>query len=180
VARTQAHTRAIITAFTEEIEKQTDRGAGIVAAAVLEDALTLTIEIRLLELSSDRRDRLFGRMGPLSNFSAKIELGFALGLFSNEGRKAFDMIRDVRNKFAHEVNISSFDDPRIAGLVKKGETEQSPKNLTPRESFIKMFMASIALMYLEQTADIRLKSLGETHQDLFIQAVLVAAKIQSN
>ena len=156
--RKRWHTSAQLREFTEELHKQTDRGAGIVAAAVLEDALETTIEQRLLELSADRREKLFGRLAPLSTFSAKIELGFALGLFSNEGRKALDMIRDVRNKFAHEMKIITFDDPGIEALIRKAKPARMSNNSTPRDSFLALFYQSLNLLYLEQSRDIRLKS----------------------
>jgi hypothetical protein len=97
------HSQEAVKTYAEELKKQTDRGAGIVAAAVVEEALEFTIKRRLIELSNTRADLLFGRMRPLSSFSAKTELGFALGLLSENLRHSLNMIRDVRNEFAHNM-----------------------------------------------------------------------------
>ena len=109
MAKKKAHTfRTDWRPFTVELEQQTPRGAAIVAAAVLEDLLALVIQRRLIELSSKRTEALFGKMAPLSTFSAKIEMGFALGLYGEDGRAYLDLIRDVRNKFAHKFDPLTF------------------------------------------------------------------------
>jgi len=66
MAAPRAHTDAEIKIFMEELKKQTDRGVGIVAAAVIEDALEFAIKRRLVVLSNTRAEELFGRMRPLS------------------------------------------------------------------------------------------------------------------
>src|SRR5664279_2548110 len=62
-------------AIVDELKKQTDRGAAILAAAVLDQMLETVIEKRLLIFDSKQRKALLGRMAPLSTFSAKIEIG---------------------------------------------------------------------------------------------------------
>lgn len=83
MARKKVHTPKQVTTFLEELKNQTDRGVGVIAATVIEEILELLIQERLLELSAERHDALFGRMRPLSTLSAKTELAFALGLISN-------------------------------------------------------------------------------------------------
>jgi hypothetical protein len=65
MAKRNVHTPEQIEAFRTELEKQTDRGAAIIAAAFMEDLLTIVIQRRLVELSSDRTEALFGGMKPL-------------------------------------------------------------------------------------------------------------------
>jgi hypothetical protein len=103
MTKKHTHSTEQITAFGNELNSQTDRGAGIVAAAVVEDALAQVIRNRLVEISNVRWEALFGRMRPLSSFSAKIELGMALGLYDDVLRRLLDMLRDVRNRFAHHM-----------------------------------------------------------------------------
>jgi hypothetical protein len=166
-----------------ELEKQTDRGVGIVAASVAESALTELIKRRLVMMSSTRADLLFGRMRPLSSFSAKIELGVALGLFDDRTRSVFNMLRDVRNAFAHEMAATSFDDLEIARLVQKGRTPSVPKESSPRETFTALFYAALGLLYGIAAVDIRIKPLSETHGDAFLgmaQALLAFAQKQAS
>src|SRR5687768_9142964 len=101
MAKKPLHTSEQITAFLEELKTQSDRGVAIVAASVLEEITKGLILARLIELSSDRRDTLFEKTGaPLSSFSAKIEMAFALGAITNEIRLGLHLIREIRNRFA--------------------------------------------------------------------------------
>src|SRR5882762_1358039 len=61
----------------------------VIAAAVLDDLLEILLTARFMELSGERHDGLFKKIGaPLSSFSSKIEICFALGVISNEARLA--------------------------------------------------------------------------------------------
>ena len=165
MAPKKVHTAAQITAFLEELEKQTDRGAALVAAAVLDEILEILITERLIEVSQVRHDALFGRGKPLDLFSAKIELGFQLGLYPNAARIQFEMIREVRNKFAHRIEPLKFDDPKIKEEITSRRTPHSPKNKPPREEFWQMFAALASILYSTMAADegVRIQSLAKTH-----------------
>lgn len=91
-----------MTALIEEIEGQTDRGAAIVGAAWVEEAMSVAIESFL---HSDKKawQRLFGGNGPLATLSAKIDLSRLLGLISETIRSDLHIIRDIRNEFAHQI-----------------------------------------------------------------------------
>jgi hypothetical protein len=92
--------------------------AAIIAAAILDDLLNQLLTARLLKLGSDRHDSLFERTNaPLSSFSAKIEMCFAVGVISNSARFAMHLIRDVRNEFAHRIEQITFDHPTVANMI---------------------------------------------------------------
>jgi hypothetical protein len=172
MAKKKPHAPEQISMFTAELEKQTDRGAAIIAAAVLEDLLAAVVQRRLIELSGKRTEALFGRMAPLSTFSAKIEMGFALGIYGDDGRIHLDTIRDVRNKFAHKFESLSFEHHDIAALLKK---RIKPKLFNPdnvRLSFMATFTIMAALLYAETAFDIRIKSVAEEHPDQFAELYL--------
>jgi hypothetical protein len=106
----------------DELESQTDRGAAIIGAALVESLLREALMSRLrVRTAGEKRTAkgLFGTMGPLSSFSAKIELGVLLGLYPEEVRGDLHRIRDVRNEFAHEHQPRDFGSPRIAELCGK-------------------------------------------------------------
>lgn len=103
--------------IVDELEQQTDRGAAIIGAALVESLLRQSLESRMrLRTSSEKRtaNRLFGTMGPLSSFSAKIDLGVLLGLYPEEVRADLHRIREVRNQFAHEQEPRDFGFPKIS------------------------------------------------------------------
>ena len=89
-------------ALVKEIESQSDRGAAIIGAAWVEEELQAAIESAM---TSDKlaADRLFRKSGPLSSFSAKIDLARLLGILSTRVATDLHIIRKVRNEFAHSV-----------------------------------------------------------------------------
>jgi hypothetical protein len=101
--------------LAEEIDKQRDRGAAILAASVLEDHLTEVIKTRL-ERNAKIEARMFKGYGPLASFAAKIDLGFLLGLYSLQVHKQLNYIRAIRNEFAHNLDPLSFRSQRIKDL----------------------------------------------------------------
>jgi DNA-binding MltR family transcriptional regulator len=103
--------------IVEELEQQTDRGAAIIGAALVESLLRQALESRMRvksPLEKRTAKRLFGTMGPLSSFSAKIDLGVLLGLYPEEVRGDLHRIREVRNQFAHEEEPRDFAYPIIS------------------------------------------------------------------
>jgi hypothetical protein len=58
--------------------------------------------------------RLFEDRGLLESFGAKITMGHALGLYGNQTRRNLDILREVRNLFAHDITQLSFATPEIA------------------------------------------------------------------
>lgn len=89
-------------ALIEEIEGQTDRGAAIVGAAWVEEAISAAIE-SFLQSDQKAWQRLFDGNGPLATLSAKIDLSRLLGLVSETIRSDLHIIRAIRNEFAHQI-----------------------------------------------------------------------------
>jgi hypothetical protein len=106
-------------ASVEELETQSDRGVAIMGGAFVEERIRQAILHRLRPLSKTMRDRLFNGDKPLSSFAAKIDLGFALGLYGPATRADLDRVRRVRNIFAHELAPCDFARADIKDLVEK-------------------------------------------------------------
>jgi hypothetical protein len=105
-----------------ELAEQTDRGAAIIGCAIVDDFLTDAIKKRLI-LTSALRGRLFNDAnGPLAHFSAKIDMGFALGLYHDVIRVDMHTIRRIRNCFAHSAPPLDFSDRKIAKLCSELRT----------------------------------------------------------
>ena len=96
----------------EELETASPRATAIVGAAFVEDHLQRLIHSRLVH---DKKvvEQMFGPSSALGTFSSKINLGFLMGLYSTDARRELDCIRSIRNDFAHELHINSFDIPSI-------------------------------------------------------------------
>ena len=59
-------------------------------------------------------DELFEGFGPFSDFSKRIECAYAFNLISLNQKKILDLIKKIRNHFAHKLIDSAFDKPPIS------------------------------------------------------------------
>ena len=93
----------------DELEKSSsDRSCVIVAAAYIDELLGYLFRCFLSSPSSEKEDKeLFSGYGPLSTFSSKIVLSYRLGLISNYEYKTLQIIRKIRNLFAHDISKDS-------------------------------------------------------------------------
>lgn len=146
----QAFEQAI--ALVQEIENQTDRGAAIVGAAWVEEELYAAAK-SFLEQDNKAWDRLFRKSGPLSSFSAKIDLARLLGIISAVIASDLHIIRDVRNEFAHSVldrnNLApSFSAPHIKDKCLALRCVEHEKHHDPRAAFIRACAVLNSDLYL--------------------------------
>jgi DNA-binding MltR family transcriptional regulator len=99
----------------KEVEGISDRAGAIVLSALVEDHL-----ITLLKASLHQEEviikEMFNGTGPLAAFSTKIKLAFLIGLISEKALKNLDYIRKIRNAFAHNYSVSSFDSSPVREL----------------------------------------------------------------
>jgi hypothetical protein len=179
MAKTKLHGPEQVAAFLAEVNSQTDRGAAIVSAGVLDELLELAILARLIKISSDRHESLFKRTGaPLSSFSAKIEMSFALGIISNDARLALHLVRDIRNIFAHRIEQITFDHAEVRTMIDARATSSvKAMAVSYKQKFINNFQGIAFVLYGTLAADIRIKSLEETHQGHFLNVIMEAARI---
>lgn len=91
----------------DEIERQTDRGAALIATALLEQTLVDLIRSKII-YEKDTFHKLFKPSGPIGDFSAKIDLGRLLGLYDSDTSNLLHTIREIRNTFAHAVKPIDF------------------------------------------------------------------------
>ncbi len=106
--------------FLAEVFGASERAGAIVSAAQIEDTLAEAIKGRLREMNAGDIGVLFsGLASPLNSFHAKIHLGFALALYDQAVREDLQVVKDVRNRFAHHIPAKSFDDEIIKKLCEK-------------------------------------------------------------
>ena len=123
-----------IAAYYTELEGESDRAASILAAAHFEGRLRRAILTKFVPVNKDFEQRVFTNYGPLSTFSGKIDIGFALGLYDNRIRKGLHTIRRIRNQFAHAAKPISFSHEEIAAMSRKlgPKANIDPKDLRKR------------------------------------------------
>jgi mannitol operon repressor len=101
-------------AFVTEFNKETDRGAALVGAALVDSRLESLLRGHLL--NEDIAEKLLSNSAgsPLGGFSARIKMCYALGLITEVEFKECEVIRRVRNQFAHQLHGLTYDDQQIA------------------------------------------------------------------
>jgi mannitol operon repressor len=104
--------------ITDEINKETDRGAALFGASILDEALQKILSEFFV--SGPISNKLFRYPAPLSTFSARQNMCFALGLITKIEYNQCDIIRSIRNEFAHASAFSiDFNNKDIAELCSK-------------------------------------------------------------
>lgn len=91
-----------------------DRAGIIMASALVEQALYMLVCSHLIDLGEDTRKGWFENPGaPFSTFAAKIKLGRALGIYKEQTEGSLNVIKNVRNVFAHRALPLDFSHPSI-------------------------------------------------------------------
>lgn len=102
--------------YLEELGKESPRGKVLISTGFMEQVLKEILCAFLME--NKVAEELFeGGNAPLGTFSARTKLAFTLGLISEKEFQDLDLIRKIRNEFAHNVK-ASFDDPAIGDRCK--------------------------------------------------------------
>jgi len=129
------------------------RAGAILAAVKVEMALATAIEREFRPISEGFRKQLFRTSNaPLSGMYGKILIGHALNIYSETVMRDLNIIREIRNKFAHEPNINSFNKRSISALCEKLVFPQHHVNnikiLTKSTIYATKFNATVSMLYL--------------------------------
>jgi DNA-binding MltR family transcriptional regulator len=101
----------------KEFEGASDRAYVILWAAVLEDYLRQILPYKMRQpLSATMKEIIFEDGGPLETFSAKIKLGFTISLFGRKTYHDLEIIRALRNEFAHCRKPLHFSTPEVSAV----------------------------------------------------------------
>ncbi len=108
-------------AFRQTLSPETDRGCALMAAAYLDSRLGEWLALYFVD-DPKVANKSLSQDGPLSTFSSTIELAYLLGLLSPRESQALNLIRKIRNEFAHIPEPTSFGHQKIASWCKSLET----------------------------------------------------------
>jgi len=101
-----------------EFSKEDDRAAAILVAAEMDRLLLAILSNHLLDRNKESSP-LLERDGPLEAFGSRIELAYRFGLIPPVFHNDLQMIRRIRNVFAHSQSGLSFDSPKVRTHVEK-------------------------------------------------------------
>lgn len=136
--------------FLREFQSETDRGAALVGAALIDQKLADTL--RAYMVGGKSADELLdGGNASLGNFSARIKICHALGLIDDYELAECDVIRKVRNEFAHSVHGTTFAEPKISGLCDRLQSDLPGGREAFRGNPRGMFINAVVLIVMRLT-----------------------------
>ena len=105
--------------ITNDLFSESDRGAVIVAAALLDSDLDKILKrvVQSHNISVKHEKIMFSLNGPFSNFYSKSLICYGFGFISKEIFDDLTKIRNLRNKFAHSSGKVDFLSPEIGNQV---------------------------------------------------------------
>lgn len=101
----------------QSLQNDSDRAVAIVAASLVETRLEEAI-LSYLQRDDKIVQDLFRSSGPLGSFSAKIRIAYLMGITSKVLMHELERMKNIRNKFAHNLSAMSFDETAIADQCK--------------------------------------------------------------
>lgn len=119
--------------FKMELNKETDRGCALMAAAFLDENLKDMLKAKFID-DTDSFKTLFTGTGGMATFSSRIELSYLLGYISPQVRSHLNIIRRIRNDFAHSMEIISFETESISNRCRNLKLDYH-KYTNPRDIF---------------------------------------------
>jgi hypothetical protein len=151
--------------------RHSDRIVAVVGGALLDDSIRRALELRLRpkDGDTDMNEKLFKVSGPLGNLGPKIDLGYQLYMLDKPVRNSMYGINEIRNLFAHNLNLS-FDDTKSALKTALGKLtlhhgreqypsiswiENSGYNIEPIETVKDKFIVNLQLCLIWLMGDQR-------------------------
>ena len=107
-------------------------GMAMIVAAALDRLLEDALLTKMVKLSKEMREKLFGDYGTLRSFDAKIKVAFAFAVIDRETSQRLTIIRKIRNKFAHTEGFLDFNRPKIKSIL---STQRGSKSATSSMEF---------------------------------------------
>ena len=99
----------------DEFQNESDRGCALLGAAQVEHLLGQAIQKHLERGEETGQRLLLAPDAPLGTFSSRTLAAYSLGIIGPTTKGDIDVIRDIRNDFAHTVASLDFSNQSIAG-----------------------------------------------------------------
>lgn len=131
-----------------DIQETNDLGTALIAMAFLDNILMSLLKGYFINNTKKVNQLL--KDGPLETFYSRIMICYCLGLINEEQRYDLDIIRRIRNKFAHTFETITFDEILIKDLIKSLKQIRRLESLDYYEEYKKsnkfIFVICVALL----------------------------------
>ncbi|MES2120659.1 MAG: hypothetical protein V4513_08805 [Pseudomonadota bacterium] len=131
---------------------ESDRGAIILVAGVLEDVLAEYV-IMQLPAGRARRVELLKPGGVLSSFQDKLALGRALGVIDDATLDSLDIIRQIRNECAHSMRVVSLKIPALNnafGLLLSDRVAEHIREEAVTGDYLRVVLGLVLVFHVER------------------------------
>jgi mannitol operon repressor len=132
---TDPHYKAFYGALLE-MNTETDRGIALVLTSFLDKILGDTLRAFLINNEAAKL-LLTGFNAPLGTFSSRIVACHALGLITDDEAAQINILRKVRNEFAHEIGVH-FSEGRVKDLCNNLGAAERDSETKPRDKFTRL------------------------------------------
>jgi len=115
ILKTHPHLKDFLP-LLDQLNEESERGAVVLSCSFIEDQLRNIIQSFLVD-GEEAQKLVEGFNAPLGTFSARATAAYAMGLISKSEHDEIDILRKVRNAFAHNFK-ATFEDQRTKDLCK--------------------------------------------------------------
>ena len=105
--------------FFDELRSESDRGGTILASVWINNLLERKLRALFTEGNADTRRKIFDLNGPFSSFLSKILAAYSLGWIDSDIYHDINLLRKIRNLFAHELHRIDLESPRLQRHIEK-------------------------------------------------------------
>lgn len=133
--------------FRKEFSTESDRACALLGAAFLDNNLEALLIAAMLD-DRKRVEELFQENNTLGSFLTKIKLAYCFNIIPDIAYHDLNLIRKIRNRFAHEIHGLNFKKDPIRGFISNlkvpEDYAEELRDLTHRDKFI----ASVSIIGL--------------------------------
>ena len=131
--------------FRQALTGETDRGCALYAAAYLDQAISDLLYLSLVYTKDMEKD-LFKGIAPLASFSNRITFAYYLGKISPSMRHELDLIRRIRNDFAHSAENITFETEKISNRCENLKYSYHKSTQCARANFTAAVCGALAII----------------------------------
>jgi len=108
--------------------EESDRGCVLVSTSILDDTLEILLNriLKRKKLSNNKIEDITNFTGPLGTFSSRIVMSYVFGVISCELYENLEIIRAIRNDFAHGYDRTDFSQSDLKKKVRSMKSTKYP------------------------------------------------------
>jgi hypothetical protein len=134
----------------------------ILGAVLVEHELEASLRKRFKIPDDEDWKEMVDEGGFLSTFARKIMVGRALRLYDTDVRTNLDIVRAIRNGFAHSKRLIDFDHPLVSGELKKIKIPKKQRKafrkictLAPKDAYVSLCYRLFIVLLSNQSAALK-------------------------